>query len=86
MQHQTGGCQVSQCSVCAESQRHTAKYTGETVHVGVNACANLEIKATAVSNEALLYFSVCWMLSHAARVNYDTKTPTSDIADGVKEV
>lgn len=85
MQHQKAGCQVSRCSVCAEPQRHTAKYNtsaGETVYVGVK----VKINATAVSNEALLYFSVCWMVSHPARVNYGTKTPASDIADGVKEV
>lgn len=29
----------------------------EVMHVGVNTCVNVKMKATAVSNEALIHFS-----------------------------
>lgn len=59
MQDQKGGYRVSQCWVRAQSQRYTAKYisVSEVMHVGVNTCVNVKMKATAVSTEALLYFS-----------------------------
>lgn len=57
MQHQTGGYQVSQCSVCALSQRYTAKYnTCVALYVGVNTCETVKTKAAAVSNAAFFFF------------------------------
>lgn len=73
MQHQKDGYQVSRCSVCAHSRTYTAKYNTsacEALCVGVNTCANVKMKATAVSTAAV----------------FTVKTPASDIADGVKEV
>ena len=59
MQHPKGAYQVSQGSVCvcvcAQSQRHAAKYVTSASAapcVGVNMCEGVKLKATAVATKA----------------------------------